>query len=188
MKISNQQAPKTEEPRKKHVVLWVAFICSMLLLGVGLAAFMIHYDASPIESDSVSADTAVDEPVIEDRGIGQLEVEQAVEDALAEQAVTYQETIDALKAQLIQFEQDDIEGYQAQVDDLRQENESLREVNDELKEANQSLSASNAELTERTTVAEVQEAYDAQIKQLEEDNKKLEDLLQHIQERLEAGQ
>lgn len=192
MKISNNNVStthETETSRTKTIVLWVLFVCLMVFIGAGSAALLINKDASQADtSDPIVEDVNPAEEVVDAGGTAQAEIEAAVEHALSEQAVKHQETVAELEGQLKQFEQDDVEGYQAQVSDLQEEIKALREANEELREANQTLSDANAELTERTTVAEVQEAYEAQIKQLESDNQKLEDLLQGIQRQLEDGQ
>lgn len=193
MKISNKHVSVAEAPpsKAKSIIIWTISIVAMLLLGAGLAAVMSNYDTPPADAGGETS-TATGEIPVEDvpdeNVIKQADIEHAVDEALSEQAVTYQETIDTLEEKLSQFEQDDIEAYQMQVDDLRKEIDTLREANEELKGANQTLSESNAELADRTTVTEVQEAYEAQIKKLEADNKELENLLQHVKQRLEDGQ
>ena len=193
MKISNEHVSVAESPpsKAKPIIIWTISIVVLLLLGAGLAAFMSNDDTPPIDAGGETSTATGEIPVEEvpdENVIKQADIEHAVDEALSEQAVTYQETIDTLEEKLSQFEQDDIEAYQIQVEDLRKEIETLREANEELKDANQTLSENNAELAERTTVTDVQEAYEAQIKKLEEDNKELENLLQHVKQRLEDGQ
>lgn len=193
MKISNEHVSEAETPpsKTKSIIIWTISIIALLSLGAGLAAFMSNYDAPPVDADGETSTVTGEIPVEDvpdENVIKQADIEHAVDEALSEQAVTYQETIDTLEEKLSQFEHDDIEAYQLQVEDLRKEIDTLREANEELKDANQTLSENNAELAERTTVTEVQEAYEAQIKKLEADNKELENLLQHVKQRLEDGQ
>ena len=193
MKISNEHVSVAESPpsKAKPIIIWTISIVVLLLLGAGLAAFMSNDDTPPVDTGGETSTATEEIPVEEvpdENVIKQADIEHAVDEALSEQAVTYQETIDTLEEKLSQFEQDDIEAYQIQVEDLRKEIETLREANEELKDANQTLSESNAELAERTTVTDVQEAYEAQIKKLEADNKELENLLLHVKQRLEGGQ
>lgn len=191
MKISNEHVSEAETPpsKTKSIIIWTISIIALLSLGVGLGAFMSNYDAPPVDAETSTATGEIPvEDVPDENVIKQADIEHAVDEALSEQAVTYQEKIDTLEEKLSQFEQDDIEAYQIQVEDLRKEIDTLREANEELKDANQTLSENNAELAERTTVTEVKEAYEAQIKKLEADNKELENLLQHVKQRLEDGQ
>lgn len=193
MKISNEHVSVAETPpsKTKSIIIWTISIIALLSLGVGLGAFMSNYDAPPVDAGGETSTTTGEIPVEDvpdENVIKQADIEHAVDEALSEQAVTYQEKIDTLEEKLSQFEQDDIEAYQIQVEDLRKEIDTLREANEELKDANHTLSENNAELTERTTVTEVKEAYEAQIKKLEADNKELENLLQHVKQRLEDGQ
>lgn len=191
MKISNEHVSEAETPpsKTKSIIIWTISIIALLSLGAGIAAFMSNYDAPPVDAEMPTATGEIPvEEVPDENVIKQADIEHAVDEALSEQAVTYQETIDTLEEKLSQFEQDDIEAYQIQVEDLRKEIDTLREANEELKDANQTLSENNAELAERTTVTEVKEAYEAQIKKLEADNKELENLLQHVKQRLEDGQ
>lgn len=193
MKISNDHVSVVESPpsKAKSIIIWTISAVVLLSLGAGLAAVMSNDGTLPVdaggETSTVTGEIPVEE-VPDENVIKQADIEHAVDEALSEQAVTYQETINTLEEKLSQFEQDDIEAYQIQVEDLHKEIETLREANEELKDANQTLSESNAELAERTTVTDVQEAYEAQIKKLEEDNKELENLLQHVKQRLEDGQ
>lgn len=187
MRIQNQQTPSPESPsRIKSVLLWALFAVVMLAIGIGSAAILTQRETP--QGDA--GEDPVEDAITEDEAplTAQTEIEAAVEHALAEQAEKHQATVAELEGQLKQFEQDDVEGYQAQVADLQTEITALREANAELKEANDSLSQTNAELVERTTVAEIQEAYDAQIEELEADNQELEELLQSIQRQLEGGQ
>ena len=193
MKISNDHVSVAESPpsKVKSIIIWTISAVVLLSLGAGLAAVMSNDGALPVDAGGETSTATGEIPVEEvpdESVIKQADIEHAVDEALSEQAVTYQETIDTLEEKLSQFEQDDIEAYQIQVEDLHKEIETLREANEELKDANQTLSESNAELAERTTVTDVQEAYEAQIKKLEEDNKELENLLQHVKQRLEDGQ
>lgn len=186
MRIQNQQTPPGSQSRIKSVLLWSLFAVVMLAIGIGTAAILAQRETPQGDAGEEPVEDAITDeetPLTE-----QTEIEAAVEHALAEQAEKHQATVAELEAQLKQFEQDDVEGYEAQVADLQTEITALREANAELKEANDSLSQSNAELVERTTVAEMQEAYDAQIKELEADNQELEELLQGIRRQLEGGQ
>lgn len=200
MKISNKHVSVAGSPpsKAKSIIIWTISIVVLLLLGAGLAAFMSNDDTPPVDAGgetSTATGNIPVEDVPDENVIKQADIEHAVDEALSEQAATYQETIntleeknDTLEEKLSQFEQEDIEAYQIQIEDLRKEIETLREANEELKGANQTLSESNAELAERTTVTDVQEAYEAQIKKLEADNKELENLLLHVKQRLEDGQ
>ena len=71
---------------------------------------------TPTTTEEIPVEEVPDESVIK-----QADIEHAVDEALSEQAVTYQETIDTLEEKLSQFEQEDIEAYQIQVEDLHKE-------------------------------------------------------------------
>lgn len=189
MKIRNNTTSEVDTSNHtspvKTILMWVIFGVVMIGLGGGVGAVFAQYQSRGESGEPV------DEPladVLNDGETNAQVVEQAVDDALERQAQIHAEEMATLRETLDQFEQDDMEGYQAQVADLQQEIESLREANDKLREANESLSESNEELSQRTTVSEIQEAYDTQIERLEAENETLTELLADIQRRLEGGQ
>lgn len=192
MKIRNHQINEDTSIKKQRlpIVLWLFLLFLFVIAVIGMlsfAAYKIDDTKQNKAAAIIEQSDVVDNP--KESSDIQEKIDFAVDEALNEQKTTYQKEITRLKEQI--NTEGNSEEYQTQIDDLMSERDTLAKANDELTKVNQELSDTNAELIERTTVSDIQAAYEEQIKQLESENTELETLLEQVKNRLEqedAGQ